>query len=98
MNNRNPKVRRRDYTTDVYENYECNTDQSNFNGIDRVKFQNNEADIILDRKINYIFTPGRCGVNAFSVSLLMSTDYWHSITVSKFISIILFYYVQINNL
>jgi hypothetical protein len=89
MNNRNPKVRRRDYTTDVYDSYEYNTDQNNFNQVDRVKFQNNEADIILDRKINYIFTPGRCALDAFSVSLLMSSDYWHSITVSKFMSIAL---------
>ncbi|XP_070493480.1 nuclear RNA export factor 2-like [Chironomus tepperi] len=83
MNNRNHKIRRRDYTTDVYDNFDHHTvpNSNNFNEVDRVKFQNNEIDIILDRKISYIFTPGRCGVDAFSVSLLMSTDYWHSVTV-----------------
>lgn len=85
MNNRKPKVRRRDYSSDVYDNFEYHSAQNsnNFDEIERVKFQNNETDIILDRKINYIFTPGRCGGDAFSVSLLMSTDYWHCITVSK---------------
>jgi hypothetical protein len=87
MNDRNPKVRRRDYTTDVHDSFEYDSVQnpSNLNEADRVKFQNNETDIVLDRKINYVFTPGRCSYDAFSISLLMSTDYWHSVTVSKFI-------------
>ena len=99
MNNRNPKVRRLEYTTDVYSNFEYNADQNtnNFNEVNRVKFQNNEADIILDRKINYTYTPGRCGGDAFSVSLLISSDYWHSVTVSKFVLTILNSFAQIVN-
>lgn len=95
MNNRIPKVRRRDYSSDVYDSFDFKNAQNsnNFDEVDRVKFQNNEIDIILDRKINYIFTPGRCGGDAFSMSLLMSTDYWHCVTVSKLTSIALHYFV-----
>lgn len=87
MNNRKQKVRRRDFTADVYDNYEQDVDfnQLEPNNISTVKFQNNDMDIVLDRKVTHVLRPGYCHLDAISTSLMMSSDYWHSIIVSNFL-------------
>lgn len=79
------KIRRRDYTKDFVNDQDFSVDFEKLepNQVVRVKFNSNLADIVLDRKVSYIFMPGNCKIDSIASSLLASPDFWHSVLVSE---------------
>lgn len=79
---RNPsKIRKRYFSGSVHDNNGENSDtRLDDRVIQRIKFISNEEDIVLDRKVYYIYTSNKC--NEYDKESLYSQNFWHQVTVS----------------
>lgn len=78
MNSDRPVVRKRNYQQSFAD---VNHDKLDERQVKCIKFQNNDGDIVLDKKVYHTYSPSNC--RQIDRHLLCSSDYWHQVIVRK---------------
>lgn len=83
MSNKPYKIIKRENTTNVHENQEISQDYSAVDPNCPQRIVCGSTDIVIDRKIDYIFTPNSYNYDSVFTHLLTANHHWHLITVSS---------------